>query len=393
MPKKSKPPKKPYKDFPLFPHAVGQWAKKIRRKIHYFGVWADPDAALKKYLGQRDDLHAGRTPRLHPDGLTVAGLCNHFLTAKKAKMDAGELSPRTWSDYYTTAENILATFDKSAAVDQLVPADFARLRAALAKTRGPVALGNEIQRVRTVFKFAFANDLIDRPARLGLMFEKPSRKAIRKARHEAGPRMLEADALRRVIAAAGTPMKAMILLGLNAGFGQTDIASLTLKALDLKGGWVNFPRPKTAIARRCPLWPETVEAIHEALAVRPMTKDEADAELAFVTKYGARWVRVRQREGKAAVVADAVRLEFVKLLRDLNLTRRGLGFYALRHVFRTVADASKDQPAVNAIMGHADESMAAFYRERIDDDRLKAVAEVVRAWLFCKSEPPMTPAT
>ena len=33
-------------------------------------------------------------------------------------------------------------------------------------------------------------------------------------------------------------------------------------------------------------------------------------------------------------------------------------------------------------MGHVDSSMAGVYRERISDERLKAVVETVREWLY-----------
>ena len=47
-------PAKPYLDFPLFPHATGHLAKKIRSRLHYFGKWRNAaadgwQAALELY--------------------------------------------------------------------------------------------------------------------------------------------------------------------------------------------------------------------------------------------------------------------------------------------------------------------------------------------------------
>ena len=74
--------------------------------------------------------------------------------------------------------------------------------------------------------------------------------------------------------------------------------------------------------------------------------------------------------------------EFGKLLVKLGLKRPRLGFYGLRHSFRTAADSAGDRSAIDLIMGHSDPSMAAHYVGRIDDGRLEAVAEHVRSWLF-----------
>jgi hypothetical protein len=69
-------------------------------------------------------------------------------------------------------------------------------------------------------------------------------------------------------------------------------------------------------------------------------------------------------------------------MKKLKNYRDGIGFYTLRHVFRTVADAARDPVAIDLIMGHTDPSMGGHYRERVEDNRLQAVAEYVRAWLF-----------
>ncbi|MGZ0175117.1 MAG: hypothetical protein ACKVHE_36960, partial [Planctomycetales bacterium] len=67
-----------------------------------------------------------------------------------------------------------------------------------------------------------------------------------------------------------------------------------------------------------------------------------------------------------------------------GLVRERVGFYSLRRTFETVGGATTDQVAVNFIMGHAPSStdMAAIYRQTIFEDRIVAVSDYVRKWLF-----------
>jgi integrase len=374
-------PAKPYPGFPLTAHPAGYWCKQIRGKLYYFGRWEDPDGALQKYQEQKDALHAGRKPRTDPEAVTVKDVANAFLNHKQALLDAGELSPRTWQEYKETTDLLVAEFGKHRLTADLGADDFAGLRKKMAKQWGPVRLGNTIQRVRSVFKYALSAGMIDKPVCFGPGFVRPSKKVIRLERARRGPKLFTADEIRRLLDAAGVPLRAMILLGINCGFGNNDCGILPLRAVDLEAGMINFPRPKTGIPRRCALWPETVRALNEALARRPNPKRPEHQGLVFITQRGLSWAK--------DIPDSPVGKETSKLLKALGINgRQGLGFYTLRHTFRTVADESQDQPAVDFCMGHEVPHMSSVYRETISDTRLRAVAEYVHAWLF----PPTTPS-
>jgi integrase len=182
--------------------------------------------------------------------------------------------------------------------------------------------------------------------------------------------MFEADELRRLLGAAGAPMRAMILLGINCGFGNADCGRLPLAALDLERGWISYPRPKTGTPRRCQLWTETIEALKEALARRPAPKDPADAGLAFLTLQGGSWHK--------KIEDNPISKEMRKLLDALGINGQR-NIYALRHTLETKGGEAKDQMAVDHIMGHARDDMASVYREHISDARLQAVTDHVHA--------------
>jgi integrase len=383
---------KPRPDFPLFPHKTGRWAKKVKGAMLYFGPTAnDPkgEKALAVWLEEKDYcLSHGKRPQKTSAGMTIRELCDRFLVNRRGKMESHELTLVSFQDYFQTCKRIIDAFGAHCLVSDLDPTDFERFRHSMAKGWSPVTLANEIQRVRVVFRYATENSFVAGPIRYGSEFKKPSKKVLRTNRAAKGPRMFEAKELRTIIDKASVPMKAMILLGINCGLGNSDVANLTISAVDFKTGWLDYPRPKTGIARRCPLWKETTQAIKAAIEERPKVKDQTSADLVFVTKYGRKWAAAALSEpdpdtGKVKNwCSDPVTAEFSKLLVMLGLKRPGLSFYAMRHTFETVGGDSRDQVAVDAIMGHVRDDMASLYRERIGDDRLQAVVDYVHTWLF-----------
>jgi len=371
-------PAKPRPDFPLFPHASGRWAKKVRGKFCYFGKVADDpkgEAALEKWLDEKDELLAGRTPSAGADVVTVADLCNHFLTAKKGLLVGGEITDRTFQRYYSTAELLVKSLGKNRPVNALVVRDFERLRERMAKRWGPVALTNELGIIRGILRYGFDSGLLDKPLRTGQSLRRPAARLARMSK-AAKLRMFESAELRAILDKATPATRAMILLGVNCGLGNTDVAELPQAAVNLETGWLDFPRSKTGVGRHCPLWPETIDALKAALDARPDPKDLADKELVFLGRDGRSLVGGRRGHR----VAGRIR----RLLESAGVLRPGLNFYALRHSFATVGEETGDQVAVDAIMGHVPprNDMRAVYRERLTDERLRRVVDHVHDWLF-----------
>ena len=364
------------KEFPLFLHkASGQWCKQINGKRHYFGK--DKQAALHRYLDERDHLSAGRVPpsRKGDDYVSVRFAINYILSAKRSLVEAGELSQRQWDDVKRAGEYCIDQFGAERDIADLRPDDFGPLRTKLSKKFNATSMRREITNVRSIFNFAWKNGLIDNPVRFGTQFSVPKKANLRAAKQDAGKRTFEAAELRTLIDQADTHLKAMILLGVNCGLGNADCKTIEFVHLNLDSGWLNFPRPKTKVNRRAKLWPETINALKESIAKRRKPKLNRHSELVFITKYGHPWGTVESRD-------CPISKQFRKLLDATELYQRGKSFYSLRHVFETEAGDTGDQVAVNAVMGHDDGSMANNYRATVKDHRLEAVAEHLHRWLF-----------
>jgi integrase len=311
--------------------------------------------------------------------LTVKELVNAFLNEKQSAVDSGELSAFTFRDYKTATDLIIAGLGKRRLVTDLDPSDFAKMRRTMTKKWGIHRIAKIVQCIRSVFRFGIENGMIEKVVQFGTGFKKPNKRTFRIAKAKKGEKLFTPEEIKSMLGAATVSLRAMILLGVNCGFGNGDCATLPFRAIDLETGWIDFPRPKTGLARRCPLWPETITAIKDWLAVRPQPKDNAHDELVFITATGGSWSKETSD--------NPISKETSKLLKKLNINRHR-NFYALRHTHRTISDEACDQRASAFIMGHVDASMASLYVERISDARLQAVSNHIHAWLFNRGNNP-----
>jgi integrase len=356
---KPKPPKpdRP-KGFPLYAHAAGYWAKCIRGKTHYFGKWDEPDAALEKYLAERDYLVAGKKPP-NADGISILEVLDRFLVARQRQVNTGELAMVTYLDYKRTCKLVSSKFG-GLFLDSMMPEDFAPIREYLAAGVGVETHAKRIREARVAMNYL--SEITGQKPNWGKSFREPSAKTKRVGRVK---KLYSAEQVRGFIeAASSVQFKAMILLGINCAFGNGDCASLLWSDIELSTGWHRVPRAKTGIDRKAKLWPETIEALSKVKTDR--------RGLVFKTRLGNPWIR--ESDGSSARV-DSIACEARKI---------GLEFYTLRHTFRTVSDACGDSRAIDVVMGHMPSArdMGAVYIQEISDERVERVAEFVRKWLF-----------
>ncbi|MFA9477118.1 tyrosine-type recombinase/integrase [Phycisphaerales bacterium AB-hyl4] len=402
MAKQASKPKWPHSDtVKMTAHRNGQWCKKIRQRLHYFGPWNDPDGARDRYLENASRLHAGLPVETSPTGVTTVADCfNRYLAYRRpdvrpSRSDTDHnrdraMGPTMWRRYQRAGRAVAEALGRNKAADKLTPQDFAVVKEHLSASMVTTTMANHINAIRSVFTWAYDQGHIEQAPRFGDDFRaRGLKRAVRRSRREKGKKLLDGPMVRALLAEASPQMRAMILLGINAGFYAVDCADLRHGDIDLDRGVVMMARFKTEVDRVAPLWTVTVDAIREAMATRPAPRDEAHADRVFITRRGYLWVKSESANHddnggiKSVTHGDYVGQEFRKLFTKAKIERpEGCGFSWLRHTFYTVGRRTKDYDAVSAIMGHAGAGMIEHYLEDVELADLRVVVEYVRQWLY-----------
>jgi integrase len=394
-------PQKPHRDFPLFPHANGQWAKKfyIRRKhsLKYFGPWADDrkgERALRGYLARKDAILAGLDDlrvTVATEGLTLGELMGRFLDRQRLAMLAGDLSPATYDDYVHELQAFTNAAGTGAVVAALRPEHFATYNKHLIETRklGRHARKRVIAYVKAMLNWGAGNGLYPHPT-YGNDFIAPDTRpdAIRQAKAREGKkdhskRIVTGKEVKKLARAASKQMAAIVLLGVNCGLGPADIGRLRWRHINMKTGELNMPRGKTGTERRGYLWKTTRKALRRVARLnhsRSASKRDGQDALAFWTRTGLPLYReqeiIEDGVSQGVKIDQAISGPMYKLVKKVKL--EGVSHYRLRHTFKTLGKRAKDRDAINLMMGHREGSTGEIYdHEEIEFARIKRVAIAV----------------
>jgi integrase len=348
--------------FPLTLHKTGQYCKKIKGKLYYFG--SERTVALERYLKQATYLHSGKLPRSKctDADMSIKALCNYYLDHQESRAEVGEIKLRHLHDQILLLRHFARFTGPNRLVSQISTIDLQNYRRRLIKAgKSANTINNRLAAVKAMFNWALDNEVVDTTPRL---------KAVKKISPSKTERpTLTVSQIRALLQNATPQMEAMLWLGLNCGFGCTDCAELKWKNLHLTNGRVSFPRGKTGITRDLPLWPETVNALQ---------KISMSGEFVFYTRRGKPWVRAVRSIGKDGkekiLIKNSVSKEFSKLMEKTNIDLgKGAGFYTLRRTAATLAAGSGDPFAVQKLLGHADVKMASTYVQNISEQTDRVV--------------------
>jgi len=360
--------------FPLTLHPTGQYCKKIKGKIRYFGT--DKKKALERYLAQATYLHGSQSlmQKASNGKMPLRQLCDLYLQYQHSRVLAGALTPKHYNDDIGSLGRLMSFLGQSCRIESISTLDLQNYKRKLQSAYGSVhRLNLHIGAMKALFHWARRNEVLQ-----GI----PNIDAVSRSKiihHEMYT--FSCDQIKKLLSAANSKMKAMILLGLNCGFGCADCARLKWTDIHLDNGRVQLSRSKTGVPRNLPLWPETMRALKEV---------PRSGQLVFYTEEGHPWVRtslkIKEDGSKRYTTVNAVTSMFARVLKKTKIeVPKGTGFYALRRTAATLAARSGDPFAVQRLLGHVNLDMATRYVQDISE-QTDRVIEKSRKFLLRKED-------
>lgn len=312
---------------------------------------------------------------------TVEIAAVEFLKFKQKELDRGNIKPATIRGYRENARRFVALFGARTQLANIGPKQFQHAMQRITNAR-PTSQNTYMLGIEVIFNFCVRHGLLERRPDFGAYWSKFSKHNLDDVRIQ---RLFSREEILTMLAGADHHLKAMILLGISCAMNNGDVAELRKSVIDYGNACMNYRRVKTKVPRPLlPLWPETIEALKAAVAMRPKAADAEWDDYVFLTEKGKPYAHSPN---------GYLSKKFGKFLKGINVHRAQCGFNTLRHTFKTIATNNRNnQVAVDAIMGHRPPGVGGNYLEFVDEEWIGDVSRSVHDWLFdCQPQQDTTP--
>jgi integrase len=246
----------------------------------------------------------------------------------------GGLSRGSYSSDYYRLQNFLRHCKNCSKtqVSSIVTADFLRdyrnkLHKAVAGNRqSPEDAKHHLRTVKALLMWALNEEFVDYLPRnlLSKDFAKLDIKP-------PDPQHFSLEQIRSLFAAANPRMRLYILLGLNCGYTQSDIASLTHAMVDLDNGYIRRDRQKTGVQSEHKLWPVTQDLLKQFA-----TKQDTGGPLLLNSHGRVLYEETRKDDGRVTK-KDTIGGAFAKLRKSLTIP------FSFKHLRKTGANLIEKQ--------------------------------------------------
>src|SRR4030042_2881675 len=121
--------------FPLTFHPTGQYCKKIKGKMYYFG--SDKKEALQRYLDQATYLHGcqNNLQKSTSDNMTLKQLCDMYLKYQYSKLQASDLTASHHNEQIGSLNKLMAFLGQNIDINNISTLDLQNYKRRIQKSQ------------------------------------------------------------------------------------------------------------------------------------------------------------------------------------------------------------------------------------------------------------------
>lgn len=290
---------------------------------------------------------------------TIDDLITRYLEARKVRLGS-KTKPLSHASYQSDVYRLNAFKDfcakKSRLSLALSPENLGDYKDGLiTSSEGAVSVRHKLRTVKALLMWAYDAELVETLPR-----------SIKKYNDiplpEPKPEFFTLKEVQTLYKEASPPVRLWILLGLNCGFTQSDISSLSPDMVDWDRGIIARDRQKTGVESEHKLWPLTLKMLREQAGPGPLLLTRQD---------GQPLIRQAIREDGMPSKTDIVSHRFGLLKKKTGIT---LSFKHFRKTSaNAIAEKFQDKPwLVELFLAHTDPRMRKHYTKQHYDDLHKA---------------------